>query len=521
MRTSDVFRMAVHNLWQRRVRTLFNLAGIVTGCIVLLMTAAGTSGARDAIHTLFDSSDFARQIYIFPGGGSWEEPPAGEIIVDAEMSEARRERIRTALKRQWNQDRNAKNRRHEITLEELDSIRRIPHVVAVIPEATTRCVIRTDSESVPSGMTACNIHSGALQDSLLIGTLAGAEDREGVLVDEFLAWQMGFRNDSDLPKLVGQSLSIEYRVTKSRVANIYDMLTAKRDLLSINEIQNQTQFLQTLLQLIGDLDKTSLSVEQKQQLRDLIDNGLPTGDEAPDQTITRQFIVRGIVCSGAGDAGTSLFRMWFHIPEPGIQIHPDLATEIYLSNDESNTFYRATVSIESSAHLREVTEALESQQFRPQSSLAVLESIDRQIKRSAWIVYGIALAILLTAAVGISNTLIMSIVERTPEFGIMKSIGAQDSHILKLMITEGAILGVIGAGVAILLSLLIGFSGQSLLKMYVESRMQTKLAGNLFQFSLLPALLIVLISVTLCILASLLPAGRAARLDPIVAMRRT
>ena len=69
-----------------------------------------------------------------------------------------------------------------------------------------------------------------------------------------------------------------------------------------------------------------------------------------------------------------------------------------------------------------------------------------------------------------------------------------------------AILGGIGAGIAILLSLLIGFPRQSLLKMYVESRMQTELAGNLFQFSLLPALLILLISVTLCVTASLFPA---------------
>ena len=131
------------------------------------------------------------------------------------------------------------------------------------------------------------------------------------------------------------------------------------------------------------------------------------------------------------------------------------------------------------------------------------------------------MAILLTAAVGISNTLIISVVERTPEFGIMKSIGARDSHLLKLMIAEGAILGGIGAAIAILLSVLIGFLGQSLLKMYVESRMQTEVGGNLFQFSLLPALLILLISVTLCVTASLLPAWRAARLDPVVAMRRT
>jgi ABC-type lipoprotein release transport system permease subunit len=51
--------------------------------------------------------------------------------------------------------------------------------------------------------------------------------------------------------------------------------------------------------------------------------------------------------------------------------------------------------------------------------------------------------------------------------------------------------------------------------------MQTELVGNLFQFGLRPALLIVLISVMLCVTASLLPAWRAARLDPVVAMRRT
>ena len=264
-----------------------------------------------------------------------------------------------------------------------------------------------------------------------------------------------------------------------------------------------------------------MSEEQKQQLRDLIGSGLPTGDEEPELVVTRKFIVRGIVHSGSEDAVAAMFRQWFHSGRAALQIHPDVATEIYLSNPDVDSFYNATVTIDSSAHLREVTEALESQHFDPQSSLAILDNIDYQIDRSTWIVYGIAIAVLLTAAVGISNTLIISVVERTPEFGIMKSIGARDSQLLKLMIAEGAILGGIGAAIAILLSLLIGLLGQSLLKLYVESRMQTELAGNLFQFSLVSALLILLISVTLCVTASLLPAWRAARLDPVVAMRRT
>ena len=520
MRTSDILRMAVHNLWHRRMRTLLNLNGIVTGCIVLLMTASGASGVREAIHALFDSSDFTRQIYIYTGGGVQEEPPESEIVVDAEVSDARRKRIRDALIGQWKQDRYDEDRR-KITPQDLDSMREIPHVLAVIPEAPTVCVIKTVDETLPSRIAGFNFHSATLKDSLVVGALPDVSDREGVLVDEFLAWQMGVRNDVDLPKLIGQPLTIEYRLAKNRVANIYNMLIEKWQGLGIDEIQKQTQFLKTLLQLIGELDKTSLSEEQKQQLRDLIGSGLPTGDEEPELVVTRQFIVRGIVHSGSENPVAAMFRQWFHSGRAGLQIHPDVATEIYLSNPDVDYFYNASVMVDSSDHLREVTEALESQHFNPQSSLAILDNIDYQIDHSTWIVYGIAIAILLTAAVGISNTLIISVVERTPEFGIMKSIGARDSQLLKLMIAEGAILGGIGAAIAILLSLLIGFLGQSLLKMYVESRMQTELAGNLFQFSLVPALLILLISVTLCVTASLLPAWRAARLDPVVAMRRT
>ncbi len=519
MRTSDVIRMAVHNIWQRRVRTLFNLAGIVTGCIVLLMTAAGTSGVRNAIYALFDSSDFARQIYIFPGGHAWQEPPEGEIVIDAKMSESRRERIRKALIVQWNQQRRIRNTRHEITTDDLDSIRKIPHVLAVLPEATSNCVIKTDTGSLPTGAAAINIHSRTLEDGLLAGAVPDVNDREGVLIDEFLAWQLGFRNDADLPKLIGKPLNIEYLGAKQRVANIYNLLTTKWGEFGIDEIQKQTKFLQTLFQLMGDLDKTTLTDEQKSQLRELL--GAQTTEVSPEVTETQPLIVRGIVHSGQEDPVTVLFRQWFHDENRALLIHPDLAREIYQRQNNSGSFFNALVVVESSSHLRDVSNALQAEHYQPHSSLAALEHIDYQIDRSAWIVYGIALAILLTSVVGILNTLTMSIVERTPEFGIMKSIGARDSDVLKLMIAEGATLGVIGAMAAILLSLMIGACGQSLLAMYVESRTQTEIAGKLFQFQIFPAVLILLISISLCIIASLLPAWRAAKLDPVVAMRRT
>ena len=51
--------------------------------------------------------------------------------------------------------------------------------------------------------------------------------------------------------------------------------------------------------------------------------------------------------------------------------------------------------------------------------------------------------------------LIISVLERTPEFGILKSLGAKDSELVLLMICEGGILGAVGAAVAIVASWLL------------------------------------------------------------------
>ncbi|MBL8813194.1 MAG: ABC transporter permease [Planctomycetaceae bacterium] len=520
MKSSDVLGMAFHNLRQRRLRTLLNLIGVVTGCVVLMMTAAGMTGVRQAILVLFDSIDQTRQIYLY-GQNRHEEPPEGEIVVDAAISEPRRTRIRAALVSEWNQKRSVGLSADGISPGTIEQIRKVPHVTSVIPEAFVSCVVDSGQDLVTSALSPWKLGSSSLRQGLLAGTLPEENDHNGVLVNEFTAWKMGYRNDSDLPKLVGQTLKIEYRVSKLGVANMYNALTAFRGAFSGDGFQKQTEFLQTLLQLLGDLDKTSLSEEQKTMLRELF-NPRTSNDTKPEEiTLSREFVVRGVVYSNAEDPLAALFRMWFQNSGSGLLVHPDVATEIYLSMPEATHFYNASVFVDRSQNLREVTQKLSEMKLECLSSLVMLDSIDYQVQQGGWIVIGIAAAILLTSAIGISNTLMLSIVERTPEFGIMKSLGARDGDILKLMIAEGVILGFLGAAIAILLSLTLGFCGQSILKYYVESRTQTELAGSLFQFSLLHTGLILLISVFLCVTASILPAWRAARLDPVVAMRRT
>ena len=149
-----------------------------------------------------------------------------------------------------------------------------------------------------------------------------------------------------------------------------------------------------------------------------------------------------------------------------------------------------------------------------------MKQVDREIGRVSWIFYGLALVILLIAAIGISNTLIISVLQRTPEFGIMKALGATDGQVLKMMICEGFLLGIAGAFVAFLISNLIARGGHWILESYVESRINYELSGRLFYFSWVSLAAVTGLSVLICVTASLLPAYRAARLDPIVAMRQ-
>ncbi len=324
MGMSEIFRMALHNLWQRRVRTFFNLTGIILGCMVLLMTAAAASGVRNAFHALFDSTEFVRQIYIFPGGTRWEEPPEGTIVIDVEMDEARRKRIRKSLADQWNAQQAGIPKR-EITFEDLDSIRQIPHVISVVPEASTGCVVKTDTDSFKTGIGPRSLQSSQLRDRLLAGAVPQIDDREGVLVDEFLAWKMGYRSDADLTKLVGQSLTIEYRrVAPASAPNILNLLSQKLNEMGIQELPQQVEFLQSLRQLIDELDQTTLSAEQKTQLRELMGVGLKPSEALQDSIVTRQFVVRGIVHSDNENPVAKLFRQWFHGFSPELQIHPDV-----------------------------------------------------------------------------------------------------------------------------------------------------------------------------------------------------
>ncbi|HEU4834246.1 MAG TPA: ABC transporter permease [Pyrinomonadaceae bacterium] len=111
------------------------------------------------------------------------------------------------------------------------------------------------------------------------------------------------------------------------------------------------------------------------------------------------------------------------------------------------------------------------------------------------------------AAVGLYGLISISTSQRTQEFGVRIALGAQSSSILKMVIGEGLLLALIGV--------VVGVGGSLLLTRFLSKMLFGITPTDPFTFASISAVLVVV-----ALLASYIPARRATRVDPLIALRQ-
>jgi len=180
-------------------------------------------------------------------------------------------------------------------------------------------------------------------------------------------------------------------------------------------------------------------------------------------------------------------------------------------------FQTLTVKVSAPQHTQDVQEQIKKLGYSAFSLNDALQGAKR-----AFLILDIILGLigsiaLAVASLGIMNTMVMSILERTREIGIMKAIGGSDSDVRRIFLIEASAIGVLGGIAGLFLGWLVGRIINFGANQYIVS--QGGAAGNLFS---LPVWLIAAalgFAIVVSLAAGAFPARRAARLDPIQALR--
>ena len=166
------------------------------------------------------------------------------------------------------------------------------------------------------------------------------------------------------------------------------------------------------------------------------------------------------------------------------------------------------------------------------SLIQVSQSIQTVLSQTTLLLGSIAAISLITAAIGILNMMIVTVTERTREIGIMKALGFKNKHILVQVLMEGSLIGLLGGLIGVVAGI-----GASYLIHYIATIGITRLQGGstvprgampvtpMASFSYEPYInpVVVLTALVLALavsgLSSLYPAWRAAKMDPVKALR--
>jgi len=144
--------------------------------------------------------------------------------------------------------------------------------------------------------------------------------------------------------------------------------------------------------------------------------------------------------------------------------------------------------------------------FEVQSVSDQIKSFKSTMGKISMVVYGIAAISLLVGGIGIMNIMLVSVTERTREIGLRKALGAKNSDILGQFIIEAVVLCLLGGLIGIGFGLAIAWTAS----IFIKVTPAIKISTVLFAF---------LSSCAIGIAFGFWPAWRAAKLDPIIALR--
>ena len=189
-----------------------------------------------------------------------------------------------------------------------------------------------------------------------------------------------------------------------------------------------------------------------------------------------------------------------------------------IKTPEAKSYNSLTVKVSDRKYIKAVKSEIETMGYATTTISDLVDQIDQ-----AFLYFQIILGIvgsiaLFVAAIGIINTMTISLLEKTHEIGIMKSVGASDWDIWKIFITESGIMGFRGAMYGLLAGWLMG----KFINLAITIIIRINGANEKMELFIMPlnfAIFVGVVAIVLALFAGIYPAMRAAKLSPLQALK--
>ncbi|MCX6660960.1 MAG: ABC transporter permease [Euryarchaeota archaeon] len=260
----------------------------------------------------------------------------------------------------------------------------------------------------------------------------------------------------------------------------------------------------------------------------VIGNGVANGMFDYNLTIDTQirigsktFTIAGILAeSGTGSFGGD-DRTVFMTIQAAREIVTDIGSNEYSSIQvkvtDTNAIEQIIQNIDQVLYTSRMVTS-DTADFTVTSPTSMLATIQSTMQTLTFFLTGIAAISLLVGAIGIANTMFMSVMERTRLIGILKSIGTRNSEIMKLFLAESGIIGLMGGLLGIFLGfIVVGIISSVGINIMGMGRMGTNTSVAIVTPELI--LFALAFSTIIGIVSGLIPARKAANLQVVEAMR--
>jgi putative ABC transport system permease protein len=514
MRIRDLLGLAFSALLRQKARTALTLLGVVIGACILVVSLSVGTGVRKTVYALLREHDRLRQIDVFPDFAPEgpQEPPPEAIEVKGKMNEERRERIQRVLRTQWLAS-NAHPVRQNLTRERLNQIAASPHVENTYPSIFATGKISYGQQTRDVRIIGLPLDHERLRRRLVAGRTFESDTDSAIIVNEFVLYEWELYDDAAVDAALGAKIKLEITPVQRSPYALRALLDPDFGQLSAEEEKLLAKAADKVPALLRGLDLG----EDNAALKKLLDRfqGFSRIEAKPPRC---EVALAGAFRYPTEDESK---RFWDRFDDADVIIPVGTAEKLVdqVPGRREVGFERAVVYAKTEEDIRGAEKDIKAAGFRSYSLVEFAERVKAEVNLVTYSLTFISFIALGVAALGITNTMVTSVLERVREIGIMKSVGARDGHILLAFLIEGTWIGFLGGWLGLLVAWLISLPCEGLARRVMEQQAQTKIETTLFLF---PGWLIVGVPVLAAIIttmAAVYPARRASRVDPVIALK--